>query len=97
MKFKTKTGKVSEHRVLNKKRRAREERALTKVKRITKRATVEEKAAARRESRIRFQAKKLNIQAPNKEDYRLEGDQPLEELYLRIKDFCRNSKRHTAV
>jgi len=95
--MKTRTGKVSEHRILNKKRRAREERALHRVKRVKDRETVELRSAANRELRIRKQAKHLGIHAPNKEDYRLEGEQPLEEIYLRIKEFCKNSKKHTAV
>jgi len=95
--MKTRTGKISEHRILNKKRRAREDRALSKVKRVTKGSMVETESSVNRELRIRKQARHLGIHAPNKEDYRLEGEQPLEEIYLRIKEFCKTSKKHTAV
>ena len=95
--MKTKTGKISEHRVMNKKRRDREDRALSKVKRVKPREIVETESSVNRELRIRKQARYLGIHAPNKEDYHLEGEQLLEELYLRIKDFCKNSKKHTAV
>ena len=95
--MKTRIGKVSEHRVMNKKRRDREDRALSKVKRVKPREIVETESSVNRELRIRKQAKHLGIHAPNKEDYRLEGEQPLEEIYLRIKEFCKTSKKHTAV
>ena len=90
MKFKTKTGKVSKERVLNKKRRAREERALAKVKKVTDRVTIEQKAATRREARIMFQAKKLGISVPGKEN-------DIGAIYKSLQEFCKNSKRHTAV
>jgi hypothetical protein len=91
--MKTKTGKVSEHRVLNKKRRAREERALARSKEQSKkknREAAKAKSEAYREKKIMRQAKRLGIKVPGKED-------DVEAVYQALRDFCKTSKRHTAV